>query len=223
MWAAIAAIAALVGAAIAGYSSYTQAQAQERAADYNALVAQNQADWAAYNAKVEAGELRRQAEIYELNAVLAEESAGREAKDEEDRKQKLLATQAARYGKAGLLLEGTPLEVMAITSLEADKDIESILYEGALEAWNWRTKGSASLRSASNAEITGASLASTYRSEAALNVMKGETAESTGLFSAGSTIATGAANAASIYAKNSRAVPTWEESLLTSGGSRTVW
>jgi hypothetical protein len=201
-------IAAIASAAMGAYSAVQQGQAQKKAADYNRQVAENQAAWSEYNARVEADQIRQQAEIYEYNAVLSEQQAERDAEAAEERKQKLLSAQAARYGKAGLMLEGTPLEVMSISAMEADKDIESILYEGSLEAWNWRTRGEASERSAAAGEISGVNLADTYRAEAALNTMKGQSAKSQSLFQAGSTILTGAARAASYGGKVKGRVPT---------------
>jgi hypothetical protein len=194
-------IAMIASAAMGAYSAISQGQAQKKASDYNAKVAENQAAWSEYNARVEADQIRQQAEIYEYNAVLSEQQAERDAEAAEKRKEKLQSAQAARYGKAGLMMEGTPLEVMSISAMEADRDIESILYQGNLEAWNWRTRGEASERSAAAGEISGVNLADTYRAEAALNTMKGQSAKSQSMFTAGGTILTGAANVGEYKAK----------------------
>lgn len=213
-WVAI--IIAAVGAATAGYSAYAQGSSQRKASNYQAEVAENQGEWAAYNAKAERDAYEQQAQLYEINAQMVEKETQEKAAEAKTQKERLLGAQAVRFGKAGLQMEGTPLTVMAQTALEADKSIESILYEGGVEAWNWRNKGQAAERSATMSEIRGASSEGVYEAEASLNLLKGQQAGKTGIFGAGSTILTGASSIANMQSKTK--VPTWDTRYWSSNG-----
>ncbi|MBU1008396.1 hypothetical protein KKA53_04955 [Candidatus Dependentiae bacterium] len=190
-------VAAMIISAMAtAYGVYAQGQAQKKAGQAQAAALQNQAEWAEYEKKQEAAMLKEQAEYYELNAILAEKEAGRKEASEKKTKERVLSAQRARYGKAGVVLsQGSPLEVALETSKEAERVIDSILYEGALEAWNWRMKGKTATSQATAAEISGASSSSAYRAQAAINTMKGKQAATAGTYKAGTTILTGATKA----------------------------
>src|SRR3990167_970929 len=99
---AIAALS-LVGAGYSAYSQYKQAGAEQDAAE----------DAADFNAR-----------------VLAEQAA-----IEEDRKRRIakreLASQRTAYAKAGVRLEGSPLEVLVANAAELEREIFNLRVEGA--------------------------------------------------------------------------------------------
>lgn len=124
MTAAIIALIA-VGTGISAYSAYQQGQAaksnaeyQNRIAQYNAQVAKQQAD---YDAMMQ----QRQAEEAKLKA-------GYEAKLHEKRGEELQARQRALYGKSGVLFRGSPLAVIESTAMELEMDKQMILREGRM-------------------------------------------------------------------------------------------
>jgi len=211
-------ISSIVAAMSGAYSIYQQGQAEKKASDYNAQVAENQAAWANYNAQREAGLAKQQAEWAEYNATLAETQAKEGAQRKEEDKQKLLSSQKARYGKSGLLLEGTPLDVMAVTMYEMDRDILGILHEGELEAYDWRKQAWQHNVAADSAIIEGANLSSVNKSRAALNTMKGAQAGRAGTYGAGTTILTGASKLAGKYYTPNTGMTTEEKSLLAGWG-----
>ena len=94
-------ISAFVATELAG--QYQQAQAQKQAAEYNARVAEMQAEAA-----------RRQGVLEQYKIKRA--------------KRRMLGTQRALYAKAGLSLEGTPLEVLADTAAQYDLDLATSKY-----------------------------------------------------------------------------------------------
>lgn len=142
MWAAIAAIiAAVVTAATTIYASHEQS----KAADYNAKVADVEAE----NAR---------------NKAAYEEQAHRE------NLKRILSSQQALYGKAGVDMSGTPLLVMEETAKQGELDALAIRYGGDVAA-------------------------ARARSEANLYKMKSSSAKSTGYMAAGSSLLTGASKA----------------------------
>jgi len=191
-------IATILSAATTAYSQVQQGKAQQEAGEYNALVAENQAEWAEYNAKREADYAGQQAEFAEYNAAVAMTEAEEEAKEKGEEGRRLIAAQKARYGKAGILLEGTPIDVLAQTMMEVDNDRLGILHRGETEAYNWKYKAWQSRTGADTAAIEGASTSDVLRSGAALNRMKGAQAGRTGAYQAGTTILTGASKVAEI-------------------------
>lgn len=188
-------IATIISAAFSAFSAIQQGRAQKQAAEYNAAIAENQAQWDRYNAQRQADIARQQAEYAEQNAALARAEAEKNARKKEEEGRRLLAAQKTRYGKAGVLLEGTPLDVMAQTALEVDSDRLDLLHQGEIEAWNWSHKAWQYRTSADSALIEGSAQASADRSRAALNRLKGAQAGRAGWMKAGSTILTGAAKA----------------------------
>ena len=101
-----AVIAAVAGAAVSAYGAVRQGQYQEAAAEYNAKIAERDA------------ELARQKAEYDAD-VSAKEF------------KKLLGRQKALYAKAGVdISEGSPLLVMAYQAEEGERDRQAILYGG---------------------------------------------------------------------------------------------
>lgn len=204
-------ITAIAGLAMGAYSAYSQGQAQKQAAEYNAAVAENQAAWAEYNAKRQADSDLNMAKYAEMNAALAREDAAKAAKRKEEEAQRLKGAQIARYSKAGIQLEGTPLDVIAQTLADADADRLDLLEQGEREAWDWDVQAWQYRDAADAALTTGSAAASAYGAEAALNNMKATQAGTATWANTGSTILTGAANVANKYKK-------YNDSLLTEYG-----
>jgi len=140
---------ALAGTAMSAYSQYEQGKSQQRWSEYNAAIAERDAESARQSAEYEAGLTRKE-------------------------KEKTLARQRALYGKAGVTLEGSPLEMMAETAGEYEMDALMIERGGKLESQR-------------------------YRSEAQLSRMKGSAAKRAGYYGAGSTLLTGMGKAGTAY------------------------
>ena len=208
-------ILALIGTALAGVmsavSSYQQGKNAERMAEYNAAVAENQAQWDEYYAAQQAQSARQQAEWAEYNAYLAEQEAAVNKSKKERETERLISAQRARYGKSGVQLTGSPLEVIAETAIEGEYDALTLEYEGDVEAWNWRKKALTYESEATAAEIEGASSASLNRARAGMNMLKGREAGRAGTTAAFSTILTTGGQMAGMYG-----------SLPSSGSSYTL-
>src|SRR3990167_9832642 len=105
----------VVVAIASAYSDYEQGRAQAQMAEYNALIATQ-------NAKL-AGE--------QIGIVTKEKAieAARLRRNTED----ILASQRASFGKAGVEMAGTPLMVAAETMTELELDALAIRYAGTIE------------------------------------------------------------------------------------------
>ena len=90
-----------------------------------------------------------QAKAYEANARLAEDEA-RQAEQRavyeealhRQRMAKLESSQRAGYAKAGVALEGSPLEAIIASATEGERDAAVIRYQGELDAWRSRSEAS---------------------------------------------------------------------------------
>jgi len=103
----IAAAAAVASAVVGTVGAISTGISQGRAARYNAQVAEN-------------------------NAQAARQAAAFEADAERRRQIRLFGAQRAAYGKAGVTMEGTPLDVVGDTAAEAELDLLAIRYQGEL-------------------------------------------------------------------------------------------
>lgn len=165
------------GTGLAAYGQYEQARAAKEAGEAEEAIAE-------YNARVR-----------EQQAKAAEESARIEAQRHEREAERLLGKQVARYGRAGVLMEGTPADVLAETATELEWDELMILREGALRG--------AELRS-------GATIAR-MRGQAAAE--RGRSRYRAGLFAMGGTLATGAYKMSKVWPAKTE--PAGEASTLT--------
>jgi len=212
-------ITAIAGVLLSAYGMYAQSEAQEDAAEFNAMAAENQAQWDEYNAKRSADLARNQAEYYEYNAALAKEQADREAKKADEDLKRLISSQTAEYGASGLLIgSGTPLAVMADSAVQAEYLKYDLLREGEIEAWNWGERAYTAEQQAESYLIGGQAGASTDRAVAALNMMKGEQAGTAKKVNTGSTILTGALDVGATYNKYKKKKTTTSSLLLDDGG-----
>ena len=116
MGTAAIAIIGLIGTAISAAGTFMSAQQQSEATDYNADVA-NQ------------------------NAQMAEDKAAYDAKMHNQEVRRILATQRALYGKSGVSSEsGSPLLVMDDTVKQGAMDALAIRYGGDVAAAQERSK-----------------------------------------------------------------------------------
>lgn len=101
-------------------------------------VGQGQAQKAAMKEQSRAAAYNRQ--VAEQNAQ-AVEAAGRLDIEQQRREHlQILGAQKARYGAAGVIMEGTPLEVMAQTASDMEQDILTTQYNYDVKAARWRSE-----------------------------------------------------------------------------------
>jgi len=148
-WAAIGAITSMVGAIGSAQAQAKQGKAQEQWYQYNASVAERDAESARQSAEYEAALKRKEGE-------------------------KLLGRQRALFGKAGVTFEGSPLMLMEQTASDIEMDALMIERGGKLTEQR-------------------------YQSEATLSRMQGTAAQKAGYYGAGTTLLTGAGQAATSY------------------------
>lgn len=70
-----------------------------------------------------------------------------EAKDTEKRHRRVLASQRAKYGAAGVTMEGTPLLVQMESMRESEEELSRIVEKGEAEAREYRRGGRAAAAS----------------------------------------------------------------------------
>lgn len=101
-------------------------------------VAQAQQQREAYKAQSQAA--RYNQSVAEANAQAVEAAAALEEQRSRKKAQQLLGSQTAAYGKAGVTLEGTPLEVMAQTAADVEEDILINRYNYQVQAARQRSQ-----------------------------------------------------------------------------------
>lgn len=74
------------------------------------------------------------AAVAEQNAVQARLQAASSAKIQREQSERLLGAQQAAYGASGITMEGTPLDVLANSATNAERDRQTIMYKGNLQA-----------------------------------------------------------------------------------------
>ena len=119
-------VAALVSAGTAVYS----AQQQKKTSAYRAQLAEQAGEEVAAGTEIDVA--RHQSEV-----------------------RRLRATQRAKYAKAGVKMEGSPLEVLADTQAQADLDEMLIRYGGQVSAGAYERQGMFSRQAGRSAETSG--------------------------------------------------------------------
>jgi hypothetical protein len=109
---------ATIGAGVSAYGMIQQGKAQQREANYNAAVQENNAISAGY------------ASIQEQQSASREVDAFRENRD------RVFASNRTAAAASGLTLSGSVLDVMGDTSLQAEKDISMAYYRGSVNSQN---------------------------------------------------------------------------------------
>jgi len=184
-------IVSLVAAAASAYSQVEQGRAAAKAAQYNAMVAENQAEWEQYRAGIAAEQLEAQALWADYNASLAAREAEMEAALERREGRKLIGAQLARYAAAGVSTTGTPLLVMEETADEVELSALLLEHQGELEAWSYRSEAAQKRTEASLTTMLGITDADALRAGAEIQRLRGEAAQKTSRLQAGSTLLSG--------------------------------
>lgn len=130
-WAAVAAVATVIGTAVSAYGQYQSGRAQAGAASYNAAVANNQAIATQQLAQQQADAQRREAET---QAAAATAQAGSDEAIARDRFRRLQAAARASLGVSGQTGEGSATDLLAENASAAELDALTIRYGGAARA-----------------------------------------------------------------------------------------
>ena len=165
----IAIVTSVAGAAMSAVGSIQQGQAQSASL-------KAQAEAARYNQNVA-----------NQNAQMVMQSQAYNEQIQREKNQRLLASQKAAYGKAGVTMAGSPLDVQADTTFMMEQDILSSRYNAQIKSWQYQ----------SQAGLMGLE-ASQYSRMSQYPVVGG-------YLGAGSTLLTGAAKGAMIYGSMSGA------------------
>lgn len=120
----IAPYALLAGTGISAISGVVQGATQAEAGRAQAEAYRSQGEASRYNAAV----ARQQAQAIQQAATYEEQK-------QREKGQRLLGTQQALYGKAGVTMEGTPLEVMSQTAADIEKEILGTRYNFDVQRW----------------------------------------------------------------------------------------
>lgn len=136
----VTAVAAVVGTAVSAVSAISSGQQQKKAA--KSLEAAN---LASYNANKESYEYQAAAakknqEVEEANALATETAYAYEEKKARIKAAQTLGTQVTTYGKSGVLMEGSPLDVMAETAELEEQDILATKYNYTVQAARYRSQ-----------------------------------------------------------------------------------
>ena len=107
------------------------------------------------SANAQANAQRQKAAVNEANAAQAQAKAKYNADLHERQTQRLISTQRAAYGKSGIQLTDTPIDVISQQAYERDVDRQMTLYEGDLNAWRYRTEAGFLESSADNTQEAG--------------------------------------------------------------------
>lgn len=135
----------LLGTGVTALSAMKQGQ--EQAAAYK-----DQSRAALYNQQVA-----------EANAQQVDKSAKYWEEQERKKQLQLRGTQAAGYGGAGVMMEGSPLDVLAFTAEEQERDIIAGRWNYGVEAARWRNQGAFyGYESQRQGNLTGSALTTGY-------------------------------------------------------------
>jgi hypothetical protein len=178
---AIASLAtAAVGTGVAVYGQVQQAKTAKKVGEYNAKTAEE-------NAKATA-------EAAEYNALAQEEQALQTEMDSREniRRKRLenrrfQSTQRARFAKAGVTEEGSPLEVMADTAALLEMDAQEVNRQAQIEAARLRAGARETRR-------TGLFQSDQFTKQAGFERMYGSRQASAAYIGAGATLLSGASN-----------------------------
>jgi hypothetical protein len=145
----VALVAAIAGAGVSAYSAVQSGQQQKSAADFNAATA-------ARNAQIAQDQGAQQAAMQQRNAA------------------KQLDAARAATGASGVTMEGSPLDALQNSAMNASLDNQTIKYNAKIKAYG-------------------------NTNEAGMYTAEGNAMQTKGYMTAGSDILTGAAGAYSIY------------------------
>jgi hypothetical protein len=135
--AGIAIAGTLASAGMAYYGQQQQAAAAERMANYNYQVQLQQMQMQAQMQKISAEQQHaagmQNAAVMQNEGLRVEQEARERAKRMREQNERMLGTQRARYGKAGVTSEGSPLAVMAESAGLMELAVGDELYRADME------------------------------------------------------------------------------------------
>ena len=182
----VLAVTAVTATALSAGSMVQQGQTANTAAQTNANLARAEAE--------------SQAVAEERNAAALEQRAGErtqvaaaDADRQRTRNRLQMGEARAAAASSGLLIDGSPLEVLAFNAGEQAKDVESILMQGRFDARDLLAEAELSRWRAGNARTSG-------RTQASIYTRAGQQAEQAGYVRAGTALLQGAGNAYGRYA-----------------------
>lgn len=140
-----------VGTGVSVYSQQQQAQSAQAIANYNAQIAEQnnkvnlaiakqQASWQEQQALAQADARTKNAAAMQDQARLAESQAREEARRMREENDRKLAIQRARYGKAGVTSEGSPLAIMSESAALLELGVQDVGYKANLDGMAWDRK-----------------------------------------------------------------------------------
>lgn len=209
---ALAGVSSLAGTALQIYGQMRAASIAKQVAQYNAAVAERNAQAEQNAAEIQAQQFLRQAEMDRQDAILAQQAQQwREARQQEQQARVLGQTRAI-VASSGLLMEGSPLAVFEETVRQQTLDRLAGEYQTKLQV---RAAGEAATMheyAATVARYGGAERVRVGRAQAGLLSATGDEAMTAGVLQAAGTASKGLTTAAYLTerAKN----PTLTPSLL---------
>lgn len=158
--AGLALSAASVGMTVLGSMNATagaaaQGAAAQRAGNYNAQIADNEALTA------------------ERNRQVALDRATLDARDQSLKNRALQGQIRSAYGASGFGIEGAGLDVLQATAVEGQLDIDKILYKGDIEGANWTDQANSYRNKAALYRMGGASAAAAGEIGASTAILSG--------------------------------------------------
>lgn len=140
-----------VGTGLSYFSQQQQANNAQATANYNAqIAAQNnkinlamarqQADWNARYAEAQAQAQQNNATALEQQGRAAEAQGREQERRAREENEKQLAMQRARYAKAGVTSEGSPLQVMVESAALLELGVQDLHYQSNLEGMAYDRK-----------------------------------------------------------------------------------
>ena len=120
----------IIGSGLQAVSSIQQGQAQARSANFRAAIA-------------------------EQNAILARQTAAADAEKRRRDLARATGRSRARFGAAGLTVEGSPLEVLGDLTAEGELNVRNALFDGEVEARRFQAESSLLQSQARDARTSG--------------------------------------------------------------------
>ena len=120
----------IIGSGLQAISTIQQGQAQARSAKFNAAIA-------------------------EQNAVLARQTAAADAEKRRRELARATGRTRARFGTAGLTVEGSPLETLGDLTAEGELSARNALFDGEIEARRFQSQSSLLRSQARDARTSG--------------------------------------------------------------------
>lgn len=129
--------AAAYNADVTMQSAAYNAALTETVSSYNAAMEMESAIYEFYINKNNALIALNNAQLAENSAQVAREYALFQVDRSRERNRRVLGSQAAQYGKAGVVVEGTPVDVAYDSMMQAEYEAAIIRYSGDVDAYNY--------------------------------------------------------------------------------------